>query len=40
MVTGYSIFTAANMDAAVAIAKTSPQLDGGQTEIYQIMAMM
>jgi hypothetical protein len=40
MVTGYSIFTAANMDAAVAIAKTSPQLEGGQIEIYQIMAMM
>jgi hypothetical protein len=39
-VTGYSVFTAASMDAAVAIAKTSPQLDGGEIAVYSIMPTM
>ena len=39
-VTGYSIFKASNLDAAVAIAKTSPQMDGGEIAIYQLMSMM
>ena len=39
-VTGYSIFTASGLDAAVAIAKTSPQLEGGEIAIYQLMSMM
>jgi hypothetical protein len=40
VVTGYSVFTAANMDAAVAIAKTSPQLDDGEIAVYSIMPTM
>jgi hypothetical protein len=39
-VTGYSVFKAANIDAAVAIAKSSPQLNSGEIAIYQIMKMM
>jgi hypothetical protein len=40
MVTGYSIFKAKDMDAAVAIAKTSPQLEGGEIAVYSIMKTM
>ena len=39
-VTGYSIFKANDIDAAVAIAKSSPQLDSGEIAIYQIMPTM
>jgi hypothetical protein len=39
-VTGYSIFKAPDIDAAVAIAKTSPQLKGGEIAVYSIMKMM
>ena len=39
-VTGYSVFKADNIDAAVLIAKTSPQLPGGEIAIYQIMPTM
>ncbi len=39
-VTGYSVFKADNLDAAVAIAKTSPQMDGGEIAVYQIMPTM
>jgi hypothetical protein len=39
-VTGYSIFNADNLDAAVAIAKTSPQLDGGEIAVYTITQVM
>ena len=39
-VTGYSIFQADNIDAAIAIAKTSPQnKNGGQIAVYQTMPM-
>ena len=39
-VTGYSIFQADNVDTAIAIAKTSPQIkDGGQIAVYQAMPM-
>ncbi len=39
-VTGYSIFKADNIDGAVAIAKTSPQIvDGGEIAVYEIMPM-
>jgi hypothetical protein len=40
IVTGYSIFKAADIDAAVAIAKTSPQLKGGEIAVYSIMKTM
>ena len=41
VVTGYSIIQAADMDAAIKIAKSSPQLDaGGQIAVYSIMEMM
>jgi hypothetical protein len=40
MVTGYSIFSADNLDAAVAIAKTSPQMDGGEIAVYNINSVM
>jgi hypothetical protein len=40
MVTGYSVFQAAGMEGAVAIAKTSPQLVSGEIAIYQIMPTM
>jgi hypothetical protein len=39
-VTGYSVFTAADLDVAVAIAKTSPQMDGGEIAVYSIMPTM
>jgi len=39
-VTGYSIFKADNIDAAVAIAKTSPQMDGGEIAVYEVVATM
>jgi hypothetical protein len=39
-VTGYSVFKAENIEAAIAIAKTSPQLDGGEIAVYQIMPAM
>ena len=39
-VTGYSIFKADNIDAATAIAKTSPQMDGGEIAMYQVMPTM
>ena len=39
-VTGYSVFAAANLDAAVAIAKTSPQIDGGEIAVYSIIPTM
>ena len=39
-VTGYSIFKAKDMDAAVAIAKTSPQMEGGEIAVYSIMKTM
>lgn len=37
IVTGYSIFKADNLDEAIAIAKTSPQIDDGEIAIYRIM---
>jgi len=40
IVTGYSIFQAADINAAIKIAKTSPQMDGGEIAIYSIMAIM
>jgi hypothetical protein len=40
VVTGYSVFQADNLDAAIAIAKTSPQLDGGEIAVYSIMKTM
>ena len=39
-VTGYSIFKANDLDAAVAIAKSSPQMESGEIAIYQIMPTM
>lgn len=40
-VTGYSIIQADNLDAAIKMAKSSPQLDaGGQVAVYNILAMM
>lgn len=39
-VTGYSVFNANDMDAAVAIAKSSPQMKGGEIAIYQIVPTM
>ena len=40
-VTGYSIIMAENLDAAVAMAKSNPQLKaGGQIAVYSIMNMM
>jgi hypothetical protein len=40
-ITGYSIIQADNMDAALKIAKGSPQLTaGGQIGVYSIMEMM
>jgi hypothetical protein len=40
-VMGYSIIQAADLDAAVAIAKSSPQIAaGGQIEVDQIMSVM
>jgi hypothetical protein len=39
-VTGYSIFTAESMDAAIAIAKSSPQMKGGEIAVYSIMPAM
>ena len=40
MVTGYSVFKASDLNAAIAIAKTSPQMDGGEIAIYQITKTM
>ena len=40
IVTGYSIFKADNIDEAIAIAKTSPQIDNGEIAIYPIMPTM
>jgi hypothetical protein len=40
IVTGYSIFKADDIDAAIDIAKTSPQMDGGEIAIYPVMATM
>jgi hypothetical protein len=40
-VTGYSIFTADSLDSAIALAKTSPQIDaGGTIDVYKIMPVM
>jgi hypothetical protein len=39
-VTGYSVFKADNLDADIAIAKTSPQMDGGEIAVYQIIPTM
>jgi len=40
-VTGYSIIIAASLDAAVAAAKTNPQLKaGGEIAVYSIMNLM
>ena len=39
-VTGYSVFKAENLDAAIAIAKTSPQMDGGEIAVYHINPVM
>jgi hypothetical protein len=40
-VMGYSIIQAADLDAAVAVAKSSPQITaGGQIEVDQIMSVM
>jgi len=40
-ITGYSIVQADNLDAALKIAKGSPQLDsGGQIGVYSVMEMM
>jgi hypothetical protein len=40
MVTGYSVVMAESLDAAVAIAKTSPNVaEGGQIGVYEIMPM-
>ena len=39
-VTGYSVFQAAGMEGAIAIAKTSPQLVSGEIAVYQIMPTM
>jgi hypothetical protein len=36
---GYSIVKAANIGAAIALAKGSPQLDGGTIEIAEIIEM-
>ncbi len=39
-VTGYTIIKADNLDAAVTLAKTSPQITaGGQIAVYEILAM-
>jgi hypothetical protein len=39
-VTGYSVLKADNLDAAVALAKSSPQItSGGQIAVYSIMPM-
>ncbi len=40
IVTGYSIFTADDIEAAIAIAKTSPQMESGEVDIYPIMPTM
>ena len=40
IITGYSIFQAENLDEAITIAKSSPQLDGGRIAIYIIMPTM
>ena len=40
MVTGYTVVMADTLDAAVAIAKTSPNvMEGGQIGVYEIMPM-
>jgi hypothetical protein len=39
-VTGYSIFSAPDMDAAIAIAKSSPQMNGGEIAVYTINSVM
>jgi hypothetical protein len=40
MVTGYSVVMADNLEAAVAIAKTSPNvMEGGTIGVYEIMPM-
>jgi len=40
MVTGYSVVMADNLEAAAAIAKSSPQItDGGTIGVYEIMPM-
>lgn len=39
-VTGYSIFKADNIDAAVAIAKSSPQIKSGEIAVYEIVPAM
>jgi hypothetical protein len=40
-ITGYSIIQAANLDAAVALAKKSPQITaGGKITVYSVQAMM
>ena len=40
MVTGYTVVMADNLEAAVAIAKTSPNvMEGGQIGVYEIMPM-
>ena len=40
IITGYSVFQAAGLEAAIAIAKTSPQLEGGEIAVYPVMATM
>jgi hypothetical protein len=40
MVTGYTVVMADNLDAAVAIAKTSPNvMEGGTIGVYELMPM-
>jgi hypothetical protein len=40
-ITGYSIVQAADLDAALKLAKSSPQLtSGGQLAVYSLMDMM
>ena len=40
MATGYSIIKADSFDAAVDLAKSCPQLDGGAVTVYETFAVM
>jgi hypothetical protein len=41
LITGYTVLQADNLDAALKLAKGSPQLNaGGQVAVYSIMEMM
>lgn len=40
MVTGYSVLAADSLDAAVAMAKSCPQLNGGGVQVYETFDVM